>query len=116
MTEPLGGQTVDFVKISSDGPRDHLNIPAKVETVTPVPGCLLRTLSATETDQQLANRAVVRVRCTVRPDLPVTTTMTANDYLRYEGQDYAVVGGSQLNRDLDGVVDHVVIEAERSVA
>ncbi|MGV0717855.1 hypothetical protein ABQE93_20875 [Mycolicibacterium sp. XJ662] len=115
MLDPLGSQVVEFVKVTAGATRDRVNVPTPDESVTAVGGCVFRTLSATQTTD-LTTVVAVRVRCTVRPDLPVTLTMTSNDYLQYEGKRYRVSGGSQINRDFEGNIDHVVVEAIGQVA
>lgn len=112
MTGFFGSQTVDFIQVS-DGTPDRFRHPEPVETVTPVAGCLLRTLSHDErSGEDLATLALERVRVTA-PATPETMNMTARDLVRYNGITYHVIGGSRVCRDLEGNVSQVVLEAVR---
>lgn len=118
--EPLGDQTVNFVTVT-EGPKDHLGIPTKIRNPTPVPNCLFQPFASRErsgVQERTELTEIVReqFRCTAPASVPITHTMTGNDELEYLGVTYQVVGGSRLNRDLDGNIDHVLVICEREVA
>lgn len=109
----LGQQTVTLISITEDldGPRDANGHPPEVRTETAVGGVRFRMVSTSETTDP-GNRVRETWKLTAPPH-PALSSATSRDEIRYDGVAYQIVGTPKALRDMDGIIHHWNITAER---
>jgi len=110
----IGNDTITIVTRTVTG-RGSLGVATYSETETAVAGCSFQAGQPTE-DTGLGTTVVSATAKVFMPVTPVTTGLSANDTIKYNGQTWQVRGPVITPTDLEGNPDHVWCIAQWTVS